>query len=577
MNLQGIQQLRVLFSAVAVGATLAGCSAGGGNTTTTPTPAPAPTPTAASLNVTVDKNTLSSTGADTATITVTALDANNNVVSAIPVTFKSDSGTLTPSGSATGAAGTLTGVVGIGSDHSDRAITVSITSGTLTKSVAVNVQGDTLTGTAGANVSAGASATIQYTLLDAANVAISGAPITVSIPGQADVSDKTDVNGKYSFAYTMPSSASTVTATAGGVTTTTAITPANGTTVYPTAGAVTSASLSANPSSVSTSQPVELRALFIGANNAPIPNVRVRFDMLDSNSIGGTLSSDTSPGVHGTMYSDPNGIARSTYTAGSRGGVIVPELCWDVTDFAAGTCPNHVSASSLTVVASGVSVAALTNGLVGEDDTKNIYTVAYVVQVVDASNTPIAGSTVTGSVDLPRFYRGAYTVNGSKWTSAIYTDSGEGTLVYARQSCDNEDINRNNVLETGEDANGSKSLEPFKASVTITPTSAGSNVTDIYGKAYLTLQYGQNYATWEDATLTFTTAVEGTEGHTVAYSTLPVPATTLSGVTVDPPFKISPYNASNGLAPYAVTIVPVANPGVIYASQTTFNLCGVQH
>lgn len=573
MNLQGIQQLRVLFSAVAVGSVLAGCSAGGGSGTNTPTPAPSPT--AASLNVTVDKSTLSSSGADTATISVTALDANNNVVAAIPVTFKADSGTLTPSGTATGTTGTVTGVLAIGSDHSNRSITVSIVSGSLTKSVAISVSGDTLSASASSGV-AGGAATIQYTLLDAAAVAVANAPITVSIPGQADVSDKTDANGKYTFSYTMPSTTTTVSATAGGVTTASTVTPTNGTTVVPTAGTVTSASLSANPSSVSTGGPAELRALFIGANNAPIPNVRVRFDMADSNSIGGTLSSDSTDGTHGLVYSDGNGVARTTYTAGTRGGVIVPELCWSATDFASGTCPNRVTASSLTVVASGVSLAALTNGLVGEDDTKNVYTIAYVVQVVDASNKPIAGSTVTGSVDIPRFYRGAYALTNAKWTPGIFVDNSFTTYAQGRQSCDNEDINRNNVLETGEDANGSKSLEPFKASVAITPTSTGSNVTDIYGKAYLTMQYGQNYASWEDVTLTFTTAVEGTEGHTISYSSLPVPASTLTAVT-DPPFKISPYNASNGLAPYIVSSVPVTNPGVIYPTTTTFNLCGVQN
>ena len=575
MNLQGIQQLRVLFSAVAVGATLAGCSAGGGSSTTSPTPSPTPTPTAASLNVTVDKSTLSTNGSDTATITVTALDANNNVVQAIPVSFKPDSGLLTPSGTITGSAGTLTGVLAIGSDHSDRTINVAISSGSISKNVAIGVQGDTLSASVGSGV-AGGAATIQYTLLDAASVAIASAPITVSVPGQADVSGKTDDSGKYTFSYTMPTAAAVVTAVAAGVTVKSTVTPSNGTTVVPPAGTVTSASLSANPSSVTTNHQVELRALFIGANNAPIPNVRVRFDMLDSNSIGGTLSSDATDGTHNVIYSDPNGIARATYTAGTRGGVIVPEICWGTADFASGTCPNRVAAASLTVVSSGVSLAALTNGLVGQDDTKNIYTVAYVVQVVDASNQPIAGSTVTGSVDIPRYYRGFYGISGGKWAPFIYTDNSYSVLT-TRESCDNEDVNRNNVMETGEDANTSGALEPFKASVAITPTSAGSNVTDIYGKAYLTLQYGENYASWEDVNITFTTAVEGTEGHTIVYSTLPVPATALTSTTADPPFKISPYNASNGLTPYFVGTTAVANPGVIYPATATFNLCQAQH
>jgi hypothetical protein len=112
----------------------------------------------------------------------------------------------------------------------------------------------------------------------------------------------------------------------------------------------------------------------------------------------------------------------------------------------------------------------------------------------------------------------------------------------------------------------------------IAPTSAGSNVTDAFGKAYFTVQYGQNYASWEDIALTFTTTVEGTEGHGSYLSGLPVPAIVLATTTSDPPFKVSPYNLIlDGLpAPWFVGTTPVANPGVIYPAITTFNLCKPQ-
>ena len=578
MNFQGLQQVKLLFATVAVGAAIAGCSAGGPPTTSSPTPS---APTAASINVSTDKTSLSSTGSDTATITVTALDANNNVVANIPVTIKPDSGVLTPSGTTTGTNGVVTGALTVGSDHSNRTIDVLVTAGSLTKTVSIPVNGASLNATAGSGT-AGSASTIQYTLVDASNTAIAGAPITVSVPGQSDVSATTDANGKYSFPFTMPSASTIVTAKAAGVTTTTTVTPTNGSTVIPDAAAVTSASLSANPSSVATSHQVELRALFIGANNAPIPNVRARFFMDDSNSIGGSLSSDAADGTHNVVYSDANGVARTTYTAGTRGGVITPKVCWYTTDFASNACPNTTAAASLTVVSSGVSVATLSNGLIAVDDVKSIYSISVVVQVVDASNQPISGATVTGNVDLPRFYRGEYQISGSSWVSGIYSDSSLTTVV-APQSCDNEDVNRNNVMESGEDANNSGSLEPSKASVTITPTSSGSQVTDAFGKAYFTLQYGQNYASWEDFQATFTTTVEGTEGH-ASYPPdgarpLPVPAAVLTTLTASPPFQISPYNAfqiGGGTTAWKVTTTPVANPGVIYPMTPTFNLCTIQ-
>jgi len=578
MNFQGIQGLKTLIAAMAMGVVLAACSAGGkGPDKTTGTT----TSTAASLNVSTSKTTIASTGSDTAVITVTAIDSKNNVVPSTPITFQSDSGVLTTSGSTTDTSGNATATLGIGSDHTNRPINVVVTSGSIKKTITVQVTGDTLTATV-TSTTAGSAATIQYTLLDAGSVPIANQPITVSMSGQADVSANTDPNGKYIYNYTMPSTSTDVTATAATVSTKSTVTPTNGTTVIPNAATVTSSSLSANPTSVSTGKQAELRALFIGASNAPIQYVRVHFMMNDSNSIGGSLSTDASDGTHNVVYSDANGVARSTYTAGTRGGVITPEMCWSSVDFTTSDCTGAnehiVSASSLTVVASGVSLAPYANGTVGVDDTKNIYTLNVVVQVVDASNQPISGSTVTPSVDIPRFYRGVYTVNGS-WVPSIYQDNTLATkLLNAKQSCDNEDINRNNVMESGEDANVSGSLEPFKASVTIVPASASSNVTDIYGKAYFTLQYGQNYASWEDVIMTFTTTVEGTEGHATLSSSLPVPATTLTSTNVDPPFKFSPYNVSSDplSRAWAVSIIPVTNPGVIYPATTTFHLCGPQ-
>ena len=576
MKFQGIQQMKAILATAVLGIVLAGCSAGGKSDTSTVVT----TPTAASLNVAVSKSAISSTGTDSSTVTVTALDANNNVVSAAPVTIKADSGVVATSGTATDSTGVVTGTLSVGSDHSNRSITLVVNSGSIKKTITVNVTGATLSATA-ASTTAGSASTIQYTLVDAANVAIVGAPITVSMTGQADVSGNTDANGKYSYPFTMPSATTTVTATAAGATSTSTVSPTNGTTIVPTAGTVTSPSLSANPSSVSTGQQVELRALFIGANNAPIPNVRVRFQMTDNNSIGGTLSSDSADGLtHNVVYSDANGVARATYTAGTRGGVIIPTACWSSADFANSACPNTVSASSLTVVASGVSLAVLTNGLVAIDNTANTYSLSMVVQVVDASNQPVAGSKVTGGVDIPRYYRGEYGIKNSGWVPGLFADAVLGTGFTAGvESCDNEDVNRNNIMESTEDVNNSGALEPFKASVAIVPTSAGSDVTDAFGKAYFSLQYGQNYASWEDTVLTFTTTVEGTEGHATYPTGLPVPASTLTTITTSPPFQISPYNVlpAGEFYPTAADTAPIANPGVIYSPAiTTFNLCKKQ-
>src|SRR4051794_22946212 len=112
MKFQGIQEMKAILAMAAFGIVLAGCSAGG-----EPTKAVSGGgTTAASLNVSVNKTSITSTGADTAIITVTALDANNNVVSAAPVVIKPDSGLISTSGTSTNTTGVVTGTLSVGSD-----------------------------------------------------------------------------------------------------------------------------------------------------------------------------------------------------------------------------------------------------------------------------------------------------------------------------------------------------------------------------------------------------------------------------------------------------------------------------
>jgi len=577
MNVQGIVNIKARMATLAAAAVLAACSAGGGSTTTPPTSG---TPTASDLVVSLDKTSVNSTGSDVATVSVTAVDANRNAVAAIPVTITPDANALVAvSGTSTSSTGVVTGTVSIGNDHSNRTIDVVVTSGSIKKTVALAVTGASLQAAVG-SATPGATATIQYHLVDGGNNDIIDTPITVTMGNQTPVSGTTDANGKYTFSYTVPNTATVaVVAKAAGVETDSTVTTTSSTTAAAT-GTVKSASLSANPSNIpinagtSTANQVDVRALFVGSSNAPIQYARVRFDLNgDVNGIGGTLTSGS-----GYVYSDANGVARTTYIPGSRSSgnqALTLRACWSEADFPAGTCPNAVTAP-VTVVSSGVSLAILTNGLIGVDDAKNSYTLSFAVQVVDSVGQPISGVTVAGSIDIPRYYRGVYQAGTSRWQVGMYDGaSPPNFIVDTKQSCDNEDVNRNDIMESygvgqKEDFNNSTTLEPFKASAAIATTSAGSNVTDSFGKAYFTLQYGQNYATWEDVVLTFTTTVQGTEGHNTYSSGLPVPAATLTNLNASPPYQISPYNFAT--FPQVVGTATVTDP----ASGKSGILCQAQ-
>jgi hypothetical protein len=554
MNFQGNQQMKAIVAAVAVGAVLAGCSAGGEPQKTTTTTG---TAKAADLVVTVDKASIADAGSDSATVTVTAVDSSRNIVAGAPVTIVPDrNGVVTVSGTTTATGtGQITGVIGIGADKSNRTIDVVVTSGSITKTVQIAVTGAQLQATP-SSAAPGATATVQYVVTDKTGAAITDAPISVALNGGTTTSGTTDANGAYTYSYTAPSSpTASISATAAGVTATTTVTIAT-TNTSPASGTVTSASLAANPATVnvntasSTTNQVAVRGLFLGAGNAPISNVRVRFDLNgDPNLIGGTLTSGTNP-----VYTDGNGVALTSYVPGTRGSgnqQLTIRACWSEVDFAAGTCPNAATAN-ITVAQSGVSISIFHSNAVVADATKLTYTQPFTVQVVDAVGQPIQGVLVTGSVDLPRYYRG-YWVGPAPWSQVVLN------------VCDNEDINRNGVLETyssgvTEDQNNSGKLEPYAADVAITSLSTGSNTTDAFGLAYFNMQYGQNVAGWDDYTLTFSALVSGTEGKASTTGTLGVLASAITSATT-PPFYLSPYNLNPASAnPAAVGTATVTDP-----------------
>jgi len=560
MKLQGIEHLKLIFAAVAAGSVIAGCSAGGGQPTNTTTPPP---PAAADLVVAVDKSSIADTGAETATITVTAVDANRNIVAAVPVTIVPDrNGVVVTSGSTTATGtGIVTGTLSIGGDKSNRTIDIVVTAGSITKTVKVDVTGAQLQAAAGA-ATAGQTAQIQYQLTDKNGAGIGNSPIVVTMNGTA-TNGTTDGGGLYTFTYTVPATATvSISAVAGGVTTDTSVTTSSATT-SPATGTVTSASVAANPATVnvntagSTANFVTIRGLFLGAGNKPIQYVRVRFDLNDDpNGIGGTLAAGS-----GYVYTDANGVAQTTYTPGQRGSgnqQLTVRACWSEADFTAPACPNTAT-TNITVAQSGVSISIFNNGKINTDDNKAVYNSPYTVQVVDSVGQPIKGVLVTGSVDLPRYYRGYWDGSGARWAYV------------SLNVCDNEDINRNNVLEsytdsngvvTAEDQNGSGKSEPYAADAAITPQSAGSDTTDAFGIAYFNLQYGQNVAWWDDFTLTFSAIVSGTEGKATTTGRLPIPASLVNAAPTNSlPFQTSPYNLTKpNVPPAQVAVFTVTDP-----------------
>ena len=393
---------------------------------------------------------------NTVTVTVTAVDGNRNALPNIPVTFSVDQGaTIVPSGTVTGANGTLTGSVGIGSDQSNRDIHVTATSGTKSAQKTIKVVGAKLTSSGfTTTVSAGAKdRAITYLLVDNVGRKMSGYDVVFSVSGQPDKTLKTDAGGEASFKYDAPTAAGvltlTLTGSGAGVRDDQTVTVSTAAVVPNAIGPVQSASLSASPNVVAvntTNAPgantAEIRALFLSNNNVPVGNVRVWFDLNgDQQSIGGTLASTLG---HALLYSDANGVARTTYAPGARfspkDGVVI-RACWAYQDFSipseGGACPLSPFGGSvlttLTAISDSLSVSIGTNNLIGVGASTLTYTVRYAVQVVDSAGQAKVGVKVSPSIDLLQYFKGFWTVPSG---SSRWIQGGKGNAYPARYPLD---------------------------------------------------------------------------------------------------------------------------------------------
>ena len=517
---------------------------------------------ATDLRITLSDTTLSNTATSTVTATITAVDDGGVVVSDAAVGVSvSDGAQAVVSSSTTDSDGTITATITVGSNRADRTVTLTATlaDGNVTRSASFLVVGAALTATSGSGVVApGDAGTVTFTLVDAGSNPLAGQTIEISAAGLPSVTATTGSDGVYIYNFTAPSTTGeiVVTGVAAGVTASASVNVQSDSSTIPVVtDAVLSATVSVNPSVVAvntgaTSNSATVKALFVGADNERIQNVRVRFELPDPNKVGGTLDSSSN-----VVYSDASGFATTIFRPASvpspTNGVTV-RACWGYADaeLAGGACPNSALAY-LTVVSDALRVTIGTDELVGLGT--GTYTKDFSVIVVDAAGRAKEGVEITPSIDLTAFYKGFYYWTGDVWArysptftrDGPYTWTGTGWSDTAgtQPACPNEDVNRNGVREDGEDLNGNSELDP--AGVTI--VNVGSSQTDSSGKAIVRIEYSRDRATWIDYKITITASVSGSEGKAVyvgsyyGLGNLPAPGDAVSDENVFPAFGISPY------------------------------------
>ena len=350
--------------------------------------------------------------------------------------------------------------------------------------------------------------TLTASVRDVAGNAVPDVAVSLTgVPGVAANSTQTDSAGQASFRFNAPASEGTYPVSIAGAGATGSydlkvLTPGS-TTVPPAVGPISGASAIATPVVLgvntvgSSTRQSEVRALFVAADNKPISNVRVRFSVSSSALPGESLSNGSN-----IVYSDTTGVAKTNYiaptTASPNEGVIV-RACYSETDFAAGDCPNFVTAR-LTVASAPVSLTIGVDNVIEKTTSGISYIKKFEIQAVDAAGNYARDVPLSAVVSIENYRKAADYASEGIW-------------------CPNEDSNRNGVLDTlpvNEDTNGDGTLTPRQSDVAI--GFVGEAKTDATGLALLQLQYPQNVASWLNVRIKVNAGVSGSEGEsTYAY------------------------------------------------------------
>jgi hypothetical protein len=279
-----------MWAGTLAAAALVACGGGGGSPGSSPSNPNPNAPVVADFALFMSKTQLNNSGADTATLTVVAVDSNNNVVASAPVLVSvNEGGIFTPNGATTDASGTFTGTVGTGADKRDRIITITATVAGKVKSTSVTVSGTKIALQATPNApSPGQQVLLSATVTDSAGNPVPNVAVTFggTVTALNTMTGTTSLSGQVTASFAAPTTSGfySINASANGVTSAdyqlqvfsstipTAIIPA---------GAVPSLSASPNVLAVnpvgSNANKATLRFLFLDSSNNPVQNVRVRF------------------------------------------------------------------------------------------------------------------------------------------------------------------------------------------------------------------------------------------------------------------------------------------------------------
>ncbi len=288
-----------------------------------------------------------------------------------------------------------------------------------------------------------------------------------------------------------------------------------------------SINVQANPFTIAPNDQSAITAVVRDASNNLVKNQTVNFTLNDVTN--GQLTV-------GSAVTDSQGRAQTFYTASSatsaKDGVVVTA-----------TVANTAISDSvaLTVARREVFITIGTGNDI-EEPNQSQYKIQFAVQVTDSQGNGVSGVTVVLSLLSELYTKGFWFLPQlGDWQQAITIDPVDP--VTGSNYCADEDVNRNGILDMGEDYNASGKIEAGNVAAVV----PGTVTTDASGFALVEVIYPQQFARWVQVILEAQTSVQGTESSNSSRFILPIAAADVERDS-SPPGNPSPYGSGTSCA-----------------------------
>ena len=275
--------------------------------------------------------------------------------------------------------------------------------------------------------------------------------------------------------------------------------------------------LQASPFTLGPGETSTITAIVRDGNGNLVKNQTVEFVLDDIT--GGTISVQSD-------ITDSQGKAQTVYTASPQtsasSGV-------QITGSVRGTNPPVSESVSLTVARKELFITIGSDNQIEKISGEARYRKRFAVQVTDAEGGGVGGVNVQLGILSRSYGKGQWII--------VNPDDDEWTQVTAA-TCDDEDANRNGILDAGEDFNGNGTLDAGNVAL-VTPANVS---TDGSGFVAVDVFYPQEFARWVNVTLSATASVQGTEAVETNEFTLPIPLDDVK--TTSQPGQTSPFGTA---------------------------------